>query len=383
MIVHDDLIAEDLCFPADKRTITEVAKMGSSIHVMIQLTSDCPSENQSSKMPVLDLACWISEEDGTLNWTHYRKPMANFNVMMEFSAMPLKVKRTSLTQEVIRILRNCRKELPWEEKAEHLSDLAARMKASGYSEKFRCEIINAGLRGYEKMSQIEESGGRPINRLRSDNASERKQEKLRNKITWHKKGGYNVPIFIPYTPKGELARIVRDISERDKSRKYVRFRVVEESGISFKNLLQKSDPWSKSKCTRADCFPCTTTDKGGNCSKSNVTYQIVCLRCQDQGIVSHYKGETSRNMYSRGVEHLRDLKGKSDDSPLWMHCVEHHESEIVSFKMELTGTFQKPLARQVMEGIQIHSFSGVAINRKQEYRQPAVARTQFTRSIRD
>ena len=99
--------------------------------------------------------------------------------------------------------------------------------------------------------------------------------------------------------------------------------------------------------------------------------------------MSHYKGETSRNMYSRGVEHLRDLKGKSDDSPLWMHCVEHHESEMVSFKMELTGTFQKPLARQVMEGIQIHSFSGVAINRKQEYRQPAVARTQFTRSIRD
>ena len=130
-------------------------------------------------------------------------------------------------------------------------------------------------------------------------------------------------------------------------------------------------------------FPCTSGDKGGDCSKSSITYQIVCLKCQEQGIVCHYKGESARNMYSRGVEHLRDLRRKSEDSPLWMHCVEHHNSELVSFKMELTGTFQKPLSRQIMEGIQIHSFCGVSANRKSEYRQPAVARTQFTREIRD
>ena len=63
--------------------------------------------------------------------------MANFLVMLHNSAMPTKVKRTVLTQEVIRVLRNCRLELPWEEKAKFLTELAVRMKSSGYNEKFR------------------------------------------------------------------------------------------------------------------------------------------------------------------------------------------------------------------------------------------------------
>jgi hypothetical protein len=59
MIVMEDLVRQDADLPADNRSLKEILKMGNSINPMIQLTGDCPSNNQSSKMPVLDLQCWM------------------------------------------------------------------------------------------------------------------------------------------------------------------------------------------------------------------------------------------------------------------------------------------------------------------------------------
>ena len=133
---------------------------------MIKLTGDCPSSNYNSKMPVLDLQCWVGE-DGTVWWEHYRKPMSNYLVMLECSAMPSKIKRTCLTQEAVRVLRNCRLDLSWETKAVHLTDLSYRMKASGYCELFRQQVFVSAIQGFNKMVQVAEEGGRAVYRPRS------------------------------------------------------------------------------------------------------------------------------------------------------------------------------------------------------------------------
>ena len=49
--------------------------------------------------------------------------MANPLVMKECSAMPTKIKKTTLTQEVVRIQRNVNQKLPKDITAKHLSDL--------------------------------------------------------------------------------------------------------------------------------------------------------------------------------------------------------------------------------------------------------------------
>jgi hypothetical protein len=59
--------------------------------------------------------------------------MTNYLVMLGCSVMPKQIKRTTLTQEAVRVLRNCRRELSWEKKAGHLRDL--------YSEMFRQQVI--------------------------------------------------------------------------------------------------------------------------------------------------------------------------------------------------------------------------------------------------
>ena len=48
------LVDEDMERAADERTMREVVRMGSSLDASIQLTGDCPSLNESGKMPLLD-----------------------------------------------------------------------------------------------------------------------------------------------------------------------------------------------------------------------------------------------------------------------------------------------------------------------------------------
>ena len=50
-----------------------------------------------------------------------------------------------LTQEVLRVLRNCSKLLPWERRVENVNEMVLRMQCSGYSEKFRYEVVNSAL----------------------------------------------------------------------------------------------------------------------------------------------------------------------------------------------------------------------------------------------
>ena len=85
-------------------------------------------------MPILDLKVKVSDQE-KIHYQFYRKPMAQHLTLLERSAMPMRMKRQSLSQEVVRILRNTDKNLPWSLKAEMLSQFSLRKKDSGYSAK--------------------------------------------------------------------------------------------------------------------------------------------------------------------------------------------------------------------------------------------------------
>ena len=149
-----------------------------------------------------------------LFYFYYRKPMANWQVMPAASAMPSSVKRTCLTQYGLRILRNTKLEVPWSKKAAMLTEFSARLRDSGYSERFRQEIIKSILRGWDKMVEEHSAGRRPINRSKSWQEDRRRREKIRKKSTWYKSGGYSTVMFCPWTPGSELAKRWREIEAR-------------------------------------------------------------------------------------------------------------------------------------------------------------------------
>ena len=135
MVFLPHLVEEDRGVEADIRTMREVVRMGSSLDTTIQLTGDCPSSNESGKMPLLNTEVWV--EDNKVLYENYRKPVANELLMLEMSAMPAGMKRTVLTQEVVRIRRNIHPGLPWETTVKHLDNLSQRLRMSGYDETYR------------------------------------------------------------------------------------------------------------------------------------------------------------------------------------------------------------------------------------------------------
>ena len=133
-----------------------------------------------------------------------------------------------------------------------------------------------------------------------------------------------------------------------------RIKVVERTGVTLKQKLQVSNPFKPQRCDREDCFVCRT-EGTGNCSSESITYAIRCLGdCQERNV---YKGESSRNGYTRGLKHQNDLNSRNaKNSALWKHCRNVHRSTMQEFQMKVTGTFKNDaMLRQITEAVQIES----------------------------
>ena len=186
MVVVEALIEEDSLLPEDMRTMTEIRKMADSICPMIQFEEDYASKNEDQLLKILEFKVCVKKGEQTdrppkpeIIYYHYYKPVSNWQLMHAKSAMPASVKRTTLTQEGLRILRNTKLDVPWSEKAEMLTDFSARLRYSGYSERYRQQVIESVLAGWDKMVKEEEEGRRPINRPREWQADKRRMDKRR------------------------------------------------------------------------------------------------------------------------------------------------------------------------------------------------------------
>ena len=122
--IVENQIDTDKDIPGDVRTAKVLVEIGNNISSFINLTTDTPSQNESGWMPLLDLQVQV-RDDNQIFYKFYKKKVSNPLLMLQSSAMPEKVKRATLTEEGIRRLRNTKRELPWEEKAEILSEADA------------------------------------------------------------------------------------------------------------------------------------------------------------------------------------------------------------------------------------------------------------------
>ena len=89
-------------------------------------------------MPILHLKVWIDRKNVIMNGkdctvnviSHefYAKEVSSKMMLSSRSALPMKVKRTMLTQEVLRVLLNCNPEIPWERTVDHVNNMIKRMQ---------------------------------------------------------------------------------------------------------------------------------------------------------------------------------------------------------------------------------------------------------------
>ena len=165
MVVEEEVEGDKLV-AGDLRTARVLNDIGNDIASYLNFTVDCPSTNANGWMPLLATEVRVAA-DNTIDYRFYEKPISSKYVMMQSSAMSAKVKMNTLTQEVIRRLRNTRVTLRWEDyQAPMLTKFSKKMARSGYHQGYREEVIKSGVLGFERQLAASRSGEKPLFRPR-------------------------------------------------------------------------------------------------------------------------------------------------------------------------------------------------------------------------
>ena len=135
----------------------------------------------------------------------------------------------------------------------------------------------------------------------------------------------------------------------------------------------------KSKRGRAGCGP--GGQPGGNggiklCQKNNIVYES---KCEYPNCEAAYRGESSRNLFTRDSQHQYNYRGgeKSsakikDKSFMYEHQRYKHEGEQALFKRSVLRSYKDCLSRQAAEGVFISKMEGEILNSKSEFHQPSI-----------
>ena len=209
------------------------------------------------------------------------------------------------------------------------------------------------------MRKEDDEGIRPLHRPRDWNIEERRIEKSRKKRNWSTRGGYTAPIIIPSTPNSELLLRLRKVADQEAI-PGLKFKVLEKGGVTIKHKVQVSNPTATPGCPETDCVACRTErGKGGSCRKGNIQYEMECRLCKEEtdrqtdADRTVYIGETSRNLFTRGQEHLYKYETADSESFMAKHQEENHDDRPAVFDAKVTGMYRDCLSRQVAEGVSI------------------------------
>ena len=166
---------------------------------------------------------------------------------------------------------------------------------------------------------------------------------------------------------------------------------MERAGTKLRFLLWTSDPWSKSKCQSIKCLICTNPfNSSFSCRKRNVSYKTYCLRCAEEAgadektlksnvnnSIKFYFGETFRDAYTRGAEHLSDYVGQTDDSHMFKHLTDSHPGSSprdVKFGMSVVRKHKSSFERQIFENVLIFRDGNNVLNSKSEFNRCQIPR---------
>ena len=301
----DEEIRNDKDKRLDEIFMNELRKIADNTMKMLKTEADSPANHPELdfKVPILDLAVWVEDvsmaapgvEDQNIHsrceggmclpigspprrrmeggplpaprmvqqvyYEFYSKPMLLKRTILASSALPWQQKRTVLTQELIRRLIRTKKELPCQIKQKILSSFMQILINSGYNFKFRKEILNSGLNGYNKILQQSQNGTKPIFRSKEWRASSRRLETQRKRKNWL--GSYKSCIYVPPTPGAKLRKIMQEKERqlRPGGREEWHIKIIEMAGKTLERCLVKVDPFNGNRCTDKSCLPAQNPKK--------------------------------------------------------------------------------------------------------------------------
>ena len=67
---------------------------------------------------------------------------------------------------------------------------------------------------------------------------------------------------------------------------------------------------------------------------------MECLEFKVDNLKAVYVGETRRNEYDQGMEHMDGVEKEKVDNPSWKHCAIQHDDNKVKFKITSLKSFK-------------------------------------------
>ena len=326
-------------------TLENIMTIANEIHPSIRVTGDIPSNYPDDRLPILDLKVWIGEvgnDTYKVVTSHYMKDVSTRAVINERSSHPENMKRNVLTNEVLRILRNCNEYHPWNETADHISYFMKRLQFSGYNQEFRYSVLKKAIKRYEARQQ--ETG--------------RTEQPTRIKRKNHQNNNETV-MFVQATPNEEMKKEIQRCAGKHK----IALRIQEKVNSSVKRELQKSNPFKQKECGSEKCQICKQ-GKGVNCRARGCVYEMECNECNRK-----YRGQTGNSIRERFDQHLTDWERKESSSPLYRHSQLFHNGNKfpVSIKL-LKQCFGDATRRKITESVLIDKLSSSeTMNGKNEW----------------
>ena len=258
IIMDTTKVVEDERPAPDERIMELIRQVGDDIHPSIKLEVEYPSKNPDKKLPILDLKFWVEQREREIQGSNqmvsvivyefYTKEIASKALIKARSAMSASVRRTVLSQAVLRVLLNCSPLLPWANVVGKVEEMVLRMQYSEYNKKFRYEVVDSAVKAYRARQEAELKGERPMHRLKGWRKDEREAEKSGKRDDWYKRGGDEAVIFVLATPGSQL----RKKYQSEIRNQGYKIKVVEKTGTTLKEVLQKSNPFKQRRCGRED-----------------------------------------------------------------------------------------------------------------------------------
>ena len=337
----------------DFRTMNILMDIANTLDKNIQLTGDCPSLNQSKRLPVLDLQIWI--ESDKVEFSFYQKPMSSPYVNLYRSALPLKTKRNSLFQEGIRRLTNISPGVPVKERNCILSKFMNSLRISGYDKKYRYELLKGIIEKHQKNEADILSGERVRFRTGAQILAQKAKKTGQFTDTWFLNDKISCTLKVQATPGSQLAEKMKQKIGSQYGPDGGQTKIVEMGGPSITAGMGKSDPFKNGGCPFEEKCPISETQ---NCTDARVVYQFDCYDCvensENQSPIPVYVGTSGHSAHKRALEHMSDLKRGVTTNPLVKHSILVHGGEPPLFKFKTLKTGIKfNTERMIFESLSI------------------------------
>ena len=155
-----------------------------SVFSCLSFEMETPEMFSDKKLPTLDFICWV--KNNKIQYSFYQKPMAKKTVIQRKSALGKNCKIASLSQNLVRRMKNTCEDLPDSDRIQIIDEYSSQLEASGYSAAQTRKIVTAGLTGYQGLVEKVSKGETVMHRSAAEGFTSRKRKKLLSPGNWFK-----------------------------------------------------------------------------------------------------------------------------------------------------------------------------------------------------